>query len=91
MAERYSFIFNRFYRTAIINNMDYILEWHHLHIWPISTTENAATLHIVINSMNVMHDVKQNLKKIFANNGISHCTIECELPNEYCDDRECCT
>lgn len=41
--------------------------------------------------MNVMHDVKQNLKILFANNGISHCTIECELPNEYCDDRECCT
>ena len=64
--------------------------WHHLHIWAVSTTENAATVHIVISNLLQMEEIKWNLKNELRKKGIQHTTIECETPDSLCKDRDCC-
>lgn len=64
--------------------------WHHLHIWAVSTTENAATLHVEIDGAVDMESVKHRLKECMRENGVQHCTVECELPGCCCHEQECC-
>ena len=78
--------------TEIRNSIDqipHIDSWHHLHVWAISTTENAATLHVVLNDLTHMKTVKEMLKERFTQHGIAHCTIECETTDEMCKDLTC--
>ena len=62
---------------------------HHVHIWAMSTTENAATMHVRIGSAAQLESVKHRIKEILHENGITHSTIEFELPECRCDDRGC--
>lgn len=62
---------------------------HHVHIWAMSTTENAATMHVRIESAAQLESVKHRIKEILHKNGITHSTIEFELPECRCDDRGC--
>ena len=64
--------------------------WHHLHVWAVSTTENAATVHIVIEDVGKMEHIKHELKHALAEKGIQHSTIECELTGTDCCDKGCC-
>lgn len=66
-----------------------IESWHHLHIWAVSTTENAATLHIVIRDLRQMEELKQKVKEILRENGVRHSTVECELSGTACTDFHC--
>lgn len=66
-----------------------IESWHHLHIWAVSTTENAATLHIVIRDLHQMEELKQKVKEILRENGVRHSTVECELSGTACSDFHC--
>lgn len=63
-----------------------VASWHHLHVWAVSTTENAATLHVVIHNLADMKDTKQRLKQLFSTYGISHSTIEFETSDAPCCD-----
>ena len=62
---------------------------HHLHIWAISTTQNALTAHIVVNTFDksdiLKHDLRHRLEEI----GIQHATFELELPHEDCHASYC--
>ena len=81
-------------KQKIIDHISGLAEiegWHHLHIWPVSATENAATLHVVLKDISGMSDIKKDLKRCFAEHGVSHCTIEIETTDETCDDLSCCT
>ena len=60
--------------------------WHHLHIWAVSTTENAATLHIVVRHLSDMEATKHELKQLFSTYGITHSTIEFETSDAPCCD-----
>ena len=60
--------------------------WHHLHVWAVSTTENAATLHVVITSLNEIECTKHALKQLLSQHGITHSTIEFETPGSQCED-----
>lgn len=73
-----------------LGNVRGLSGWHHLHIWAISTTENAATLHVVVQDMSAMEEVKRAVKDVFACNGVSHCTVEVESGDASCRERECC-
>ena len=66
-----------------------IESWHHLHIWAVSTTENAATLHVVIQNLQQMESIKKALKTMFRNEGVQHSTIECELSGTPCSEIQC--
>lgn len=64
--------------------------WHHLHIWAVSTTENAATVHIVIKDLSQMENIKWKLKESLHQQGIQHVTIECETLDSSCKEKSCC-
>lgn len=64
--------------------------WHHLHIWAVSTTENAATLHVVLKDISEMDKIKQLIKDALHHNNIQHITIECETNESSCKDKTCC-
>ena len=65
-------------------------EVHHVHIWPISTTQTALTAHVVLasgyDSGKVVAGVKAHLKE----HGISHATIETEREGSECPEHDCC-
>ena len=60
---------------------------HHIHVWAISTAENALTAHLVI-SESVSHEETSKIKNRFKHNlehlGIQHATLETEV--EECDE-----
>jgi len=65
---------------------------HHMHIWAMSTTENALTTHLVLNDalsfdekMKVVHHIKHELQ----HQNIQHATIELESAAMPCADEEC--
>lgn len=55
---------------------------HHIHIWALSTTENALTAHVVVDSLQGAGEVKQRIKDDLKHHGIVHSTLEFELPDE---------
>ena len=61
---------------------------HHVHVWAISTNENAMTCHVVIDaSVNArqIKGIKDNLKHTLQHLNIQHTTIETEFPEDNCE------
>lgn len=58
---------------------------HHIHIWAISTTENALTAHIVLKQPEGMQEVKHLIRHRLEDFGIGHATLEFEVPDEHCE------
>ena len=67
---------------------------HHLHIWALSTTENALTAHVVVDDLAEEKEIKHAVKDALAGVGIQHATLELEKSGEcaeqshdiYCND-----
>lgn len=59
---------------------------HHIHVWAISTTENALTAHVVLKDLSCLERVKPLLKARLAKEGICHVTLEFETSSEHCTD-----
>ena len=59
---------------------------HHIHVWAISTTENALTAHVVLDSLSRMEEVKHALKELLGRSGLPHATLEFESVTERCCD-----
>lgn len=57
---------------------------HHLHVWPISTTETALTAHILLSDISRMEEIKEEVKHELSHTGIRHATLEMELPGNSC-------
>ncbi len=67
-----------------------VKEIHHIHLWGMSTTENALTAHIVIDSNTTLADaekIKHKLKHELEHLNIQHVTLETE--GEICEDEKC--
>ena len=62
---------------------------HHMHIWAISTTENALTAHIVVDELQNEAEVKHLLKHTLAEAGITHATLETETDDCVCEELSC--
>ncbi len=62
---------------------------HHLHIWAISTTQNALTAHIVVKTFEGSAELKHDIRHRLEEAGIQHATFELELPEEDCHDTNC--
>lgn len=58
---------------------------HHIHIWAISTTENALTAHIVLKQPESMQEMKHLIRHRLEDFGIDHATLEFEVPGEHCE------
>ena len=67
-----------------------VASFHHFHVWAMSTTENAATIHIVLKDLSQMEEVKHAVKEELREHGIHHSTVECETPGSHCEDTCCC-
>lgn len=67
-----------------------VTDVHHLHIWPISTTEVALTAHVVLDDLQAMTDTVPALKKKLKDHGIGHSTLEVETPDSPCEEHDCC-
>ncbi len=61
-----------------------VVGFHHMHIWALSTTEIALTAHIVVEEWEWMEEVKCCLKEALEKQGISHATLELEMPGKQC-------
>jgi cobalt-zinc-cadmium efflux system protein len=64
-----------------------VLNIHHLHIWGMSTNENAMTAHIQIDDANQIPTIKKALKEELVEHNIKHSTLEFELSEENCTDK----
>ncbi|HZV70816.1 MAG TPA: cation diffusion facilitator family transporter [Saprospiraceae bacterium] len=77
---------------SIAKKTEGVKEIHHIHIWAISTTENALTAHLVL-EQNISSDdeqkIKYDLKHSFLHMNIHHATLETEKANVICDTEEC--
>ncbi len=68
-----------------------VVDVHHMHVWALSTTENALTAHLVIKPEamadfdNIKHDLRHRLEHL----DISHSTFEPEFSEEECKQPEC--
>jgi cobalt-zinc-cadmium efflux system protein len=69
-----------------------IKDIHHIHIWAISTTENALTAHLVLQkdiSIEQEHEIKHQIRHALEHKNIHHVTLETEWENEECEVKEC--
>ncbi len=74
----------------LLLNHEHVIGVHHIHVWAISTTENALTAHLVVDSLENEAEVKHSLKHRLADEGITHATLETETPQTVCDEHNCC-
>lgn len=69
-----------------------ILEIHHIHVWAISTTENALTAHLKVNmnaTMQQIQLIKKQFKHELEHQNINHATLEVEADNVNCEEVDC--
>jgi cobalt-zinc-cadmium efflux system protein len=73
-------------------DLDGIKNLHHIHIWAMSTTENAMTAHMVIDqcdNVSRIKEIKNKLKHRLEHMNIQHITLETEFSNDDCLKKEC--
>lgn len=77
-------------KTAILK-IKGVSDVHHIHIWALSTTENALTAHLVIdqNAVASFTHIKEDLRHELLHLDIQHCTFEPEFSVENCTTQHC--
>jgi cobalt-zinc-cadmium efflux system protein len=76
----------------IIDRINGVKDFHHIHIWALSTTENALTAHLVVDrncTMDEVEKLKHDIKHELLHQNIQHATLEIELENSPCDEPDC--
>lgn len=69
-----------------------VLDIHHIHVWAMSTTQNALTAHLVVSpgtSVLQTEAIKESLRDKFFHLHIGHSTLEVETKDEACKEAEC--
>jgi cobalt-zinc-cadmium efflux system protein len=69
-----------------------VADLHHIHIWALSTTENALTAHLVLSrgvTAGEERKIKHELKHLLEHKNIHHVTLETERDNENCETDPC--
>ncbi len=67
-----------------LRKMEGICGVHHIHVWAISTTENALTAHVVVEDILRQHEIKEAVKEYLHTHNICHATLELEQKGEHC-------
>lgn len=78
-------------RAAAINTSG-IIGIHHIHVWAMSTTENALTAHLVLAdsiSPEAAAEIKHQFRHTLEHLNITHATLETEYGSEDCRCRDC--
>jgi cobalt-zinc-cadmium efflux system protein len=68
-----------------------VIDVHHMHVWALSTTDNALTAHIVIDPkfLDAFDAIKHDLRHRLEHLDISHSTFEPEFSDEECKHQDC--
>jgi cobalt-zinc-cadmium efflux system protein len=68
-----------------------VTDVHHMHVWALSTTENALTAHLVIDDayISTFDKMKHDLRHRLEHLEITHSTFEPELSSVKCEQVDC--
>lgn len=72
--------------------LDGVVDLHHVHIWAISSTENAMTAHLVLRKEATREQeqkIKDEVRHALHHRQIQHITLETERENEPCVSVDC--
>ena len=72
---------------AILMKTEGILDIHHIHLWSIDENNHSATMHIVTDADS--HEIKETIRSLLRQNGITHVTLELETREEHCHEKGC--
>ena len=70
-----------------LEEIDGVLNVHHIHIHSIDGQNNSATMHVVTNVDG--HEIKEKIRAELMEHGISHATLELETEGEHCHEPHC--
>ncbi len=76
-----------------ITSLKGVSDFHHIHIWAMSTTKNALTAHLVLNEMadfNEVEKIKNKVKHELEHLNVHHSTIEVHTEGIVLDDCDDC-
>lgn len=69
-----------------------VKDLHHIHVWALSTNQNALTAHLVLAEGTVVEEeaaIKHALKHELEHHNIQHVTLETERGSAVCSEEEC--
>ncbi len=75
---------------SAIEKISGVQDFHHIHIWALSTTENALTGHVVLKKEIRMEDqekIKSEIKHQLLHLNIQHVTLETETETQSCEPK----
>lgn len=75
-----------------IDGISGVKDFHHIHVWALSTTENALTAHLVVPrdaDMDFVENLKHKIKHELLHQNIQHATLEIETENSPCEEPDC--
>lgn len=75
--------------SAAISAVDGVEDVHHMHIWALSTTETAMTVHVVVARGADIDRVICDVRRVAAGLGVAHSTVEAETTGMHCDCDRC--
>ncbi|HDS16896.1 MAG TPA: cation transporter [Proteobacteria bacterium] len=65
--------------TKYLLGVENVSRIHDLHVWPLSTTETALTVHLVVTGEALDNNFLQRLQRhLYDHSGIAHATIQIE-------------
>jgi len=73
-----------------IKEIEEVTDVHHIHVWAMSTSQNALTAHVIIKQENFSdwENIKKQIKHELEHLNIQHATLEFENENENCEDAD---
>lgn len=75
---------------SAIEKIPGVANFHHIHIWALSTTENALTGHVVLKKeigMEEQENIKKDIKHQLLHLNIQHVTLETETESLACEPK----
>lgn len=63
---------------AALGSIDGVKDVHHIHVWAISTTQNALTAHLLVDDICRAEQISARAKELLRSLGIDHSTLEIE-------------
>jgi cobalt-zinc-cadmium efflux system protein len=73
---------------SLVEKIPGVQDFHHIHIWALSTTENALTGHVVLNreiGIEAQEKIKKEIKHQLLHLNIQHVTLETETETLACE------
>lgn len=77
--------------TELISRIDGVKNVHHIHVWAISSTINALTAHIKVETGQSKNwdSIKAKIKDELTHSNIEHTTLELESDEDDCKTSDC--